>query len=246
VKTRPEPRQVASARPAARSDRRASSPPRPRKAFRPSGRVWLLSAAVLICLLALVGLVAFFQQRSAELVGPTVEGSPAAPDFALVDQSGQHVRLSDYRGKVVALTFLYTNCPDVCPLIATKLSEARRQLGPDGAGVELLAITVDPEHDTPAAVQAFNKEHQLDGSNWHYLLGSASDLRPVWSSYYVGTDAAQVPGSAAVANSGPSPDQVDHTAIIYLIDPRLHVRVAFDADFDVADLLHDVRALAAG
>jgi cytochrome oxidase Cu insertion factor (SCO1/SenC/PrrC family) len=80
--------------------------------------------------------------------------------------------------------------------------------------------------------------------NWHYLLGTRSQLRPVWKSYYIGTDAAEVPDSPAAGSSAPSPDQVEHTALVYLIDPQQRLRAALDASFTVADFVHDVRAIA--
>ncbi|HEY8744769.1 MAG TPA: SCO family protein, partial [Chloroflexota bacterium] len=143
----------------------------------------LLAAGVLIFAAGLAGLLLSLHARSQQLNGPTISGNPPAPDFSLTDQNGQHVQLAGLRGQVVALTFLYTNCPDVCPLIATKLGQADQQLGADRAKVALLAVTVDPINDTVAAVQRFDVEHQLQQSNWHYLLGSVAQLTPVWKSY---------------------------------------------------------------
>jgi protein SCO1/2 len=204
----------------------------------------LLAAGVLLFVAGLGGLLFSLHARSQQLLGPTISGDTPAPDFTLTDQNGQPVRFADLRGKVVALTFLYTNCPDVCPLIATKLGQADQQLGADRARVALLAVTVDPVHDTPAAVRAFNVEHQLQQANWHYLLGSVAQVTPIWKSYFVGTDAAQVPGSPATKVSAPTPQLVNHTAIVYLIDPQGRLREALDANFTPQDFLHDVRVLA--
>ncbi len=208
--------------------------------------LFLLLGGVLALAVGLAGLVVTLHRQADQLVGPLLSDSPPAPDFALQDQNGQRVQLSTLRGQVVALTFLYVNCPDVCPLIASKLGQAQHQLGADNAHVALLAVTVDPEHDTPDAVRRFSAEHQLQGPNWHYLLGSLPELLPVWKSYYVGTDAAQVPGAPASKVSTPTPLLVNHTAIVYLIDPGQRVRVALDANFAVSDFLQDVRALAHG
>lgn len=209
----------------------------------PSLVLGLLISGVVALAAGLGGLAFTLHQRASELIGPQLQDAPAAPDFALRDQNGEWVQLSALRGKVVALTFLYVNCADVCPLIASKLGQAQHQLGADQSRAVLLAVTVDPERDTPAAVRQFSSQHQLQGSNWHYLLGSLADLQPVWKSYYVGTDAAEVPGAPASKVSTPGPKVVGHTAIVYLIDPRQRIRVALDADFAVGDFLHDVRAL---
>ncbi|HEV7214304.1 MAG TPA: SCO family protein [Chloroflexota bacterium] len=205
----------------------------------------LVAAGVLIFIAGLAGLLFSLHTRSQQLNGPTISGNPPAPNFALTDQNGQPVQLAGLRGKVVALTFLYTNCPDVCPLIATKLGQADQQLGADSSKVALLAVTVDPVHDTAAAVRAFDVEHQLQQANWHYLLGSVAQLTPVWKTYFVGTDAAQVAGSPATKVSAPTPQLVNHTAIVYLIDRQGNLREALDANFTPQDFLHDVRVLAA-
>lgn len=204
----------------------------------------LLAAGVLIFVSGLAGLLLSLHTHSQQLRGPTISDNPPAPNFTLTDQNGQQVQLTSLRGKVVALTFLYTNCPDVCPLIATKLGQVDQQLGADRAKVALLAVTVDPANDTPTAVRAFAAQHQLLQANWHYLLGSVAQLTPVWKSYFVGTDAAQVPGSPATKVSAPTPQLVNHTAIVYLIDRQGRLREALDANFTPQDFLHDVRVLA--
>lgn len=205
----------------------------------------LLAAGALIFAGGLAGLLFSLHARSQQLTGPTISGNLPAADFTLNDQNGQAVQLAALRGKVVALTFLYTNCPDVCPLIATNLGQADQQLGAERANVVLLAVTVDPTNDTPAAVQKFDAEHQLQQqTNWHYLLGTVSQLTSVWKSYYVGSDAAQVADAPATKVSAPTPQLINHTAIIYLIDRRGNLRVALDANFTPQDFLHDVRVLA--
>lgn len=212
----------------------------------PVGALALVIGGVALLLIGAGVLFTSLHSRTLALAGPTIQGAPPAADFTLTDQNGQRIQLSAYRGKVVAMTFLYTNCPDVCPLIASKLGQADRQLGSDQSKAVLLAVTVDPEHDTPSAVRQFDQQHSLDLANWHYLLGSTAALQPVWKSYYVGTDAAEVPGGAAVKASTPSPDLVNHTAIVYMIDPQGRLRVALDAEFTVADFVQNVRALAQG
>jgi len=73
----------------------------------------------------------------------------AAADFQLHDPSGRRVSLKDFRGKVVALFFGYTHCPDVCPTTLADMAQVMRMLGEDAARVQVLFVTVDPERDTP-------------------------------------------------------------------------------------------------
>ena len=84
--------------------------------------------------------------------------SSEAPDFALRDQDGTTVSMSSQRGRFTLVTFLYTNCPDVCPLIAEHLNTALRQLGTTRADTRVLAVSVDPKGDTPSAVRQVRRE----------------------------------------------------------------------------------------
>src|SRR5262249_33878737 len=118
-----------------------------------------------------------------ELVGgASINGQPPAPDFALTDQLGRPQQLSQLRGKPVALTFLYTNCPDVCPIIAANLHQTYRQLGAQASKVAMVAVTVDPEHDTTDQIRAFSDQRSLT-DEWYFLTGQRADLEPIWRSY---------------------------------------------------------------
>jgi cytochrome oxidase Cu insertion factor (SCO1/SenC/PrrC family) len=97
--------------------------------------------------------------RGATTPGATFEGlaiQPPKPAPALaLNYAGQPVKLSTFRGKAVLVTFVYTHCPDVCPLIVANLAAAQRQLGSEARHLQVIAVTVDPEHDTRRAVQQF-------------------------------------------------------------------------------------------
>jgi protein SCO1/2 len=158
-------------------------------------------------------------------------GNPqAVPDFTLTDQDGKRVRFAELRGKVVLLTFLYTNCPDVCPLIAENLNSALRKLPPaERAEVRVLAISVDPKRDTPAQVRGYVKVHRLL-PQFRYLIGTKRELTAVWRKLDV----------QAVARD---PDLVDHTTYTLLVDQTGHGIVFYSADFTSQDVLHDLRRI---
>ena len=151
------------------------------------------------------------------------------PDFTLTDQSGRKVSMSDQRGKLVLVTFLYTNCPDVCPLITQNLNQALQMLGPKRDDVRVLAVSVDPEGDTPESVDKYAKAHHLL-PEFHYLTGTRDDLTQVWKDYDV----------AAVARD---PELVDHTAYTMLVDRSGEGRVIYDASVKAKDVVHDVDEL---
>jgi protein SCO1/2 len=156
-------------------------------------------------------------------------GATDAPDFTLTDGvSGRPVTLSAQRGQVVALTFLYTTCPDVCPLTATRFRASQTELQGDAGRVTFIAISVDPERDTPKAVQDFSSAHGL-ASNWYYLVGDRAQLAPVWVAYGIGVQA----GSSTVT----------HNDAVYLIDARGRERVLLHSEDLATDLTNDLRAL---
>ena len=151
--------------------------------------------------------------------------------FELPDSRSGTTATRDLAGKPYALTFLYTDCPDVCPTIAAELRRALELLGPSADETAVLAISVDPRGDTPAAVRAFIDRHRLPG-NFHYLIGLERQLKPVWDAYYA---APQIPGRADSA----------HTASIWLIDRHQRIRTKFSAGAPVppADIAHDLQIL---
>jgi protein SCO1/2 len=159
-------------------------------------------------------------------------GKTPAPDFSLKDANGKTVALSDLRGRVVVLTFLYTHCPDVCPLIAEHMRAAAEQLGNMADQVAFVAVSIDPRNDTPAAVQSFLEQHRL-GGKLIYLVGTADELKPVWAAYYIGAEA-----------DATNPEFIAHSTRVVVIDKAGRQRVNLGSDFDAQDLAYNVRALA--
>ncbi len=156
----------------------------------------------------------------------------SAPTLStLRNYEGQPVSLARYRGKAVFVTFLYTHCPDVCPLIAAQLHSVLDELGARASDVQLIAVSVDPRGDKPAAVASFLHKHELVGE-MQYLIGSPKELAPVWSAWGVGS-------SQDVGN----PEFVNHSALVYGISASGKLTTIYDATFKPAEIVHDVPAL---
>ncbi|HEX4678969.1 MAG TPA: SCO family protein [Gaiellaceae bacterium] len=149
-----------------------------------------------------------------------------APAFALRDQDGRLTGPAQLRGHWYVVAFLYTHCPDVCPVIASNLGVALGRL----RGLRVLAISVDPKNDTPASVKTFLRAHNLP-PRFRYVTGTRAQLAPVWARYHV----------AAIA--GPRPI-VSHTAFELLVDPQGRERVLYDAQVQASDIARDVAALS--
>jgi protein SCO1/2 len=97
-----------------------------------------------------------------------------APAFSLQDAEGRPVSLGDLGGKVVVLNFVYTNCPDVCPLHAERIAEIQKMIDqtPMKEMVEFVTITTDPEHDTGSVLRDYGEAHGLDPANWMFLTSA--------------------------------------------------------------------------
>jgi protein SCO1 len=157
-------------------------------------------------------------------------GSIPAPDFQLKDQLGNSITLAQFKGKPIVLTFLYTHCPDVCPLTAEKLHATMQSLGQNAQQVAVLAVSMDPKGDTAAAAQNFSNVHKM-GDYWHFLIGAHDELAPVWASYSVDAQAATSSGT------------VSHSSAIYVIDKQGRERVLLDNDFSSNQLAADLKIL---
>jgi protein SCO1/2 len=152
-------------------------------------------------------------------------GSPAPP-IALADARGGRSGTAAMTGRPYLVTFLYTRCPDECPATAAAIAVALRDLGRRARDVGVLAVSVDPRGDTPAAARAFLRRHDLPASV-HYLLGDPARLREVWADWLVGGGAT-------------------HNLATWLVDARGRRRAIYAGEVPTAaDLTQDLAALLA-
>lgn len=149
--------------------------------------LWGLAGAVAIAAGALLGIALRGpgSEPAERFRGSEPPATIVAPDFVLRDSAGEVVRMRDLRGKAVAVTFLDTQCTEACPIIATQIGKAFELLRPEErAETVALAISTDPEEDTPASIRAFLRRHRAEG-DLRYLVGSVPELRPVWKAFQV-------------------------------------------------------------
>ena len=176
--------------------------------------VWLAALAAIAGTIGGLTVVRLMHQPSPPSLGGGMVMDPhsvPASDFTLSDQSGRVLSLSDFRGHVVALTFLDTLCTNLCPLQARMLGSTESDLGKQ-APFSVVIVSVRPEADTPTTIAAFAQANGLGGP-YAWLTGTRPQLSSVWDSYGVGVQVA----------SG----DLEHSSVIYLIDRRGFERVAF-------------------
>ena len=201
--------------------------------------VRLAYALLTLTLCAVAAVVGVFVASRADGDGSRVAAGPEgwagfvrppgamAPDFALRDQDGERVTMAGYRGRPVAVTFVYSTCEDTCPAL---VDQVRGALDDTRADVPLLAVSVDPANDTPARARRFLNERRMTGRA-RFLLGSEAELAPVWKGYGV----------------QPQTGALEHSATVVLVDAAGRQRVGFPHDQLTPEALaHDIDRLVSG
>lgn len=161
-----------------------------------------------------------------EEVAPPVPASP----FHLIDHTGEPLALEDLKGKVVVLTFVYTRCPDVCPLAIGHYLTMQEELGElVDDSVALVLVTTDPDWDTPERLHRFTR---IEGGRWHFLSGERARLEEMWRDYdvYVTVNPQGV---------------IQHEYKVYLIDRQGMIRYRYGGLFSPEDAVSDIRSLLA-
>jgi protein SCO1/2 len=157
-----------------------------------------------------------------------------APEFALTSQDGQRIALSDLRGKVVAVTFIFTFCSATCPVLTPMMSLVQDRLGPDfGTNVAFVSITIDPDRDTSEVLKLYAQMHGADVPGWSFLTGKASVIQDLTRRYGVFT-------------SKTADGDIEHSFLTSIIDRHgtlrvQYIGVRFDPDEFRRDLLSLLR-----
>jgi protein SCO1 len=155
-----------------------------------------------------------------------------APPLTLEDSTGEKFDISEHRGKVVLVTWLYVGCPDICPLIVSNLKTAQTKLGAKGKDLVIVAVSTDPKGDTPKAVNKFIDARGMKG-RMQYLVGDKSELGSTWKNWGIVAE-------PAAAN----PELIEHSSPIYGISASGKITTLYPANFKPDQVVHDVPILA--
>jgi len=196
-------------------------------------KYWIGSG--LIVLLIIIGLFSVAFARPYTLHGSLIQPAMTAPDFSLTNTNGQLFQLSKQKGRLTLLFFGYTNCPDECPATLAVMKQVFARLGPQSNQVNFVFVTVDPQRDHPAQIQAFLARYN---PAFIGLGGSLTLLTPVWKAYGV---YQELP-----VNSTVSQYQVAHSTQVYLIDPHGQLRLTYAVDTSVDDIYQDIQHILSG
>lgn len=160
---------------------------------------------------------------------PPLEVLGQAPDFTLTDQAGVPFRTSDLAGRVALVDFVYTHCTDACPTLSATMSAAQNKLAAEkllGSKAVLLSVTVDPAHDTPAALAEYGKQFGADAGAWKLLTGDWDQVYDVVAGFKVGTRAPR----PAIGAPAPGGDEISHTTRVVLVDGERQIRAYLPGD----------------
>ncbi len=181
--------------------------------------------------LALAFLVLTGNAHGAPVPFPVV--GTRAPDFKLVDQWDRPIQLSQFRGKLILLNFIYTHCVDVCPIVTASLVKVQRALITRkewGKDVVFISVTTDPARDTPTVLRRYAQARGADGSAWHFLTGDLATVTRVHKLYGITYRSA--------ANG-----LQEHVLPTFVIDRKGMVLGAYGVPLNPQDVLNDLEQL---
>ena len=163
-----------------------------------------------------------------------VTGAEFGRELALTDHTGKPRTLADFKGKVVAVFFGYTRCPDVCPTTLAEMKLVKERLGPDGDRLQVLFVTIDPERDTPELlakyVPAFDPSFLGLYGNAEATTKTAKEFKVFYQK---------------VSGSSPDNYSMDHTAATFIYDPQGRLRLFAKHGMGADALTQDVKLLLA-
>ena len=155
-----------------------------------------------------------------------------APQFTLTSQDGKQIALADLRGKVVAVTFIFTLCSATCPVLTPMMSLVQDRLGPDfGTNVAFVSITIDPERDTPETLKLYAQMYGADVPGWSFLTGEGAVIQDLTRRY-------------GVFASKTADGDIEHSFLTSVIDRHGIIRVQYlGVRFDPEEFRRDILSL---
>ena len=185
---------------------------------------WLAALNVLALVLAGCG------GDAPKFSGVDLTGAGWGRDFSLQDPDGKTRTLADFRGKYVLVFFGFVLCPDVCPTALVRAAEMKKKLGADGAKVQVLFVTVDPERDSAALMREYTTAFD---PSFLGLRADAEGTKRVADEFKVYYE--KVPTGSSYT--------VNHSAMTYVFDPRGRLRLGLKHTQSADEYASDLRAL---
>ncbi|MBI2487480.1 MAG: SCO family protein [Deltaproteobacteria bacterium] len=164
------------------------------------------------------------------------------PDMTLISQDGKEFTFSKLEGKVIVVSYIYTNCPDICHIISAKLNAFKNKLKENGIQdkVYFVSISLDPERDTPEVLKQHAKMMNLDLTNWVFVTGDENSIDSTIK--VAGMEA--IKGPIEYSENGEPSYEIAHQNRISLVDEKGRIRKHYrGTTFDMEELLGDIKIL---
>ena len=161
-------------------------------------------------------------------LGTSLNNAPA-PEISLTNQFGQHMSLSQFRGKVVMLGFEDSECTTVCPLTTQSMVLAKELLGKAGNNVQLLGVDANPDATAVSDVLAYSRAHDMV-NRWDFLTGSDAQLKAVWKAYHIAVQVEQ--------------GDIDHTPALFVIDAQGRLQKLYLTQMAYSSISQSAQVLA--
>ena len=165
---------------------------------------WALRFLFVVILLG-----AWFQAKPALTEHPIPDYGPT-PEFSLTNQSGELVTTEELRGSLLVVGFVFTRCPSVCPTLTARMQRLQYTLARLPLhDVQLLSITIDPEHDSPSVLAKYATEYDADPSRWQFLTSEPANIRTVLDGFHIAAERIDDPDK---------PKDILHSEAMLLVD----------------------------
>ena len=165
---------------------------------------WLLRFLFVVILLG-----AWFQAKPTPMEHPMPDYGPT-PEFSLTNHSGELVTAEGLRGSLLVVGFVFTRCPSVCPSLSARMQRLQYTLARlPQHDVQLLSITIDPEHDSPSVLAEYAAEYDADPSRWQFLTSEPENIRTVLDGFHVSAERIDDPDK---------PNDILHSEAMLLVD----------------------------
>ena len=132
------------------------------------------------------------------------------------------------------ITFLYSNCTDICPTTTLKLREIYNNLHEFKNKFKIIVISVDPENDTPESTLKYSQAYKMS-DKWFFLTGHQSELSEIWEKYYIST--------WITTNNNQNTFDINHAAPIYIIDQNQNIKLLHTEPIVAKEIVHDIKLL---
>ncbi|MHB1686618.1 MAG: SCO family protein [Ignavibacteriaceae bacterium] len=163
-------------------------------------------------------------------------------NYVLLNQDSSRVNFpADYKGKILVMTFIYTNCPDICPMTTHNMQLVQEQIAKSGIGnVQFAALTFDPTRDTPTMLKEYAQVRNINLQNFQFLTGDKKSIKAIIKEFNV----IAIPGDTTLTDDKKPLYFYIHTDRIVLIDQNGIMRKEYrGSHIDKNELISDIKSL---